>query len=151
MNWFKAASHSDRSGDILVSFDARWFEPIKNGEVNVIYRRRIPTSFSPKRLFVYIKTPMKCLIGWYEIEKIEKVSAEEAKKYMKDASIAESDLREYFEGYLEVGIYVVGDFYRLNNSMTLEELNNRTGFTPPQSFVALSHRATEFLSTSMGK
>ena len=60
-------------------------------------------------------------------------------------------MNDYFEGYDEIGLFVLDQFEEITNPIELTELKQEAGFNPPQSFVALSHRASGFLDKRMGK
>lgn len=149
LNWFKAENNEDRSGDILVPFDHRWRASFEEDRIRAIFRRRVPASFYPERLYVYITSPDKILLGYCEVQELRKVTLSEAKRYIAQANIDRQELENYFRGYEELGLYLVGSLKRLSPAFSLEELSEETGFTPPQSFVALSQRASAFLAQRM--
>ena len=144
-NWFRAEDLSDRSGDILVPFNHRWRTSFELDRIRAIFRRRVPASFRPRHLFVYVGSPEKVLLGYCEINELKKVALHEAEQYLEQACIDRNELEEYFRGYKGIGLYVVGSLNKLYSPLRLDELKEKTGFIPPQSFVALSHRASSFL------
>jgi predicted transcriptional regulator len=150
MNWFKAATVKERSGDILVPFNAKWLKLLMEDKISVIFRRRIPSSFEPKGLYIYINSPEKILIGFTNIDDTKKVIFSEAKILLEKARLTEEELQNYFLGYTNIGIYFIGPIRKFKTPIKLEELNKEMGFIPPQSFVALSHDASNYLSNRLG-
>lgn len=145
MNWFKAENDNDRSGDILVSFDAKWDAGFKNENIRYVFRKRVPTAFKPKDMYIYISSPIKTLIGRARIKSVKKLPADNSLEFAKGAAISQEELKEYIGTYEEVGIYEIDRIHLFSCPVPLDYLQSKTGFTPPQSFVALSHRASELL------
>ena len=145
-NWFKATSPSDRSGDILVSFDAKWRDLLTHQSLGCIVRRRYPKSFSPRRMYIYIGSPHSHLIGFVDVNDLCTITPKEGFQILAKTGLAKGELDAYFRGYERIGCYAVSPLALFKQPLPLDTLRARSGFSPPQSFVALSERASDWLA-----
>jgi predicted transcriptional regulator len=145
-NWFKATSPANRSGDILVSFDAKWLQVFTQGSVESIVRRRYPKSFAPRRMYLYIGSPHSCLIGFVNINGLRSIAPQDAEQIISSTNLTTNELNSYFAGYERIGCYAVSPVALFRSALSLDTLRVASGFSPPQSFVALSRRASDWLA-----
>jgi predicted transcriptional regulator len=145
LNSFKAQSEAERSGDILLSFASRWGKILRSDDVRFIFRRRYPSSFTLKRVFIYIASPFSEIIGSFTVKGIYQISLSEAAKISKDASIDMEELKKYFQGYVSLGCYAVHENEILKRPIKLFEIRETFSFFPPQSFIALSNVSSNWL------
>jgi predicted transcriptional regulator len=147
-NWFKAQTALDRSRDILIPFSSKWNGPLRTGSVSHIFRRRYPKAFCPKRAFVYVASPFSEILGMFQIAHLKPVTLSEALQLAQSAAISEAELRVYFTGYQSIGCYSVGDISLFRNPVTLATLRGVCRFYPPQGFISLSQKASEWLDNA---
>ena len=145
-NWFKASTPSERSGDILVSFDARWRAPLIEHPISSVLRRRVPKSFAPRRMYLYVGSPHSHILGHADVKDVSSLSLQEGLRALPTTGVTESELRAYFTGYPNIGCYLIGPVVTFARPLSRQELHAQSGFSPPQSFVALSFRASEWLA-----
>ncbi|TKB63230.1 MAG: hypothetical protein E8D47_13115 [Nitrospira sp.] len=144
-NWFRAESPVERSGDILVSFDPQWRDLLRDSSIGFVVRRRYPKVFLPRRMFVYICAPYSELIGFCSIKKLRRINLREGLQILGQSGLTREDLEAYFLGYEEIGCYSISHISLFRTPLSLESLRNQAGFSPPQSFVSLSRRASGWL------
>jgi predicted transcriptional regulator len=144
-NWFKASSPAERSGDILVSFDSHWHDLLREGTIEYVVRRRYPKAFSPRRMFFYVGAPHSELIGVSSIKQLRAINFKAGLRILGKSGLTRRDLESYLSGYPEIGCYDVSRITLFKQALSLEALRSRSGFSPPQSFVALSRRASDWL------
>lgn len=145
-NWFKAKSPTERSGDILVSFDSKWRHLLKGRTIEYVVRRRYPKSFSPRRMYLYVGSPHSELIGFANVNELRTITLKEGLQILGKTSLTKRELDSYFGGYEEIGCYTVSPTTLFKQPLSLDVLRTRSGFSPPQSFVALSERASDWLA-----
>lgn len=145
-NWFKADSIAERSGDILVSFDSKWRDLLMGNSIEYIVRRRYPKSFSPRRMYLYVGSPHSELIGFADIGQLRTITFNEGLQVLGEAGLTRYDLDSYFSGYEGLGCYALSGTTIFKQPLSLEALRSHSGFSPPQSFVALSQRASDWLA-----
>jgi predicted transcriptional regulator len=148
LNWFKAQTALDRSGDVLIPFSSKWHNPLRTGSITHIFRRRYPKAFFPKRAFVYVASPFSEILGMFSIAQLKQVSLSEALQLAQSAAISEAELRVYFDGYQSIGCYSVGDISLFRKPVTLGTLRDVCRFYPPQGFISLSQKASEWLDNA---
>lgn len=149
-NWFRAGSPVERSGDILVSFDPQWHDLLGDSSIDYVVRRRYPKAFSPRRMFVYIGAPYSELIGFCAIKNLREITLKQALGLLPRSGLTREDLEAYFLGYREIGCYSISHVSLFRTPLSLEILRSRSGFSPPQSFVSLSCRASSWLDEFHG-
>ena len=145
LNWFKADTPDDRSQDILVSFSSRWNDLLRNGSINLVFRRRYPKTLGAKRMFIYVGSPYSEIIGFSIIKDIKPMTFTEGIRLLDKAQITKPELEMYFQGYSSVGGYRVSKITLFDSPVSLQTLRGESGFSPPQSFVFLSKRASIWL------
>lgn len=142
---FKSQSASERSGDILVSFSSRWIDRLRGSSPRYIFRRRVPSSFVPRRVYVYVASPISEIIGFFTVKKIQQIVLSDALKISSEALIDVEELKKYFCGYDSVGCYIVQENLIFDEPIKLSELREHFVFFPPQSFVALSDGSSNWI------
>ena len=145
-NWFKADSIAERSRDILVSFDSKWRDLLMGHSIECIVRRRYPKSFSPRRMYFYVGSPHSELIGFADVNDLRTITFNEGLQILGKTGLTRRELDSYFSGYEGLGCYALSRTTIFKQSLSLETLRTRSGFSPPQSFVALSQRASDWLA-----
>ena len=133
--WFKAQSAAERSGDILVSFDARWRDSMSSGRIHYVLRRRYPKSFRPHRMYLYIGSPHSQLIGFTSINEVRPINFKEGLRILVASGLTRRELASYFSGYEKVGCYVISSVAVFKQPLALEILRARSGFVPPKALL----------------
>lgn len=137
-------STNDVPRSVVYSFNGRWEKPLISGKVEVFFRKRRPV-FMPSRVFFYVGVPVKKIIGFAEIRKIEPVDLEAAKRIKKSGAITDDELASYIGQDGTVSALWIGAPTIFLEPFTLSDLNERLGFNPPQSFSNVSTKFEDFL------
>lgn len=132
---------------VVYSFESRWADAIRQGEVRVFFRKRRPTRV-PARVFFYIGAPVKSIIGFADVEGISNASLIEAVALRDLGAITESELKRYIGQDGQVSAIRVGFPTIFTEPLQLSDLKERFSFNPPQSFSILSDA---FEATLMGQ
>ena len=122
-----------KSRSVVYSFEGRWEEPIRHGKVRVFFRKRRPVK-SPKRIFLYLGVPVKKIIGFADVQKIEPVRLDEAISARARGAITENELIKYIGENGTVHAIYIEKPTMFSQPFELSELNDQFGFSPPQSF-----------------
>ena len=117
---------------VLLSIRPIYADAIFVGEKTVEFRKNI---FSPSvsRVFVYSSSPIKKIIGYFDINHIEDSSPEVLwSKYQRFGHISREEYFEYYKGHsLAYGI-VIKDFHKFNTPIYPNDIF--TDFKAPQSY-----------------
>lgn len=150
-NELKAATPNDRSGEILVSFSSRWEEKIMGGGVKVVFRKKIPATFTPTRMYIYVGVPLCKIIAISDVVKAEFVDHGVALSLKDEGGISKKELLEYIGDIKKIGIYHIDNIFILEKPISMDYLIEKYDCKPPQSFFALSTNGSELLKLETSK
>lgn len=122
---------------VIYSFDGRWEEPLRRGDVRVFFRKRRPVRM-PSRVFIYLGVPVKAIIGSAKVESISAVTLDEAIAIRRDGAITENELIKYIGDKGSVHAIRIDEIKIFTKAFSLDELNRDFNFNPPQSFSIMS-------------
>jgi predicted transcriptional regulator len=126
--------------DILISIQPEYADQIMDGCKTVELRRRFAESVGQDaRLFIYSSNPVGAIIGCAKIDKVVRLPIKQIwKKFHKQACIEKGEFEKYFDG-VEFGFVVsLGDVTPLTELLIREDILDRWGIRPPQSYMYLS-------------
>ena len=121
------------STSVVYSFEGRWEEALRTGQVRVFFRKRRPTKL-PKRVFLYVGVPVKAIIGFADVESISSTSLNEAITIRSLGAITENELIRYIGQDGQVSAIRVSPPTLFVKPLELFELKEQFSFNPPQSF-----------------
>ena len=127
--------------DVVLSIRPVYTEHILAGRKTVELRRRFPMSAPNGTLaYIYSSSPVKAMVGAASIKDVLKLPVGEIWTEFKRTAFIERPLfDEYFEG-LDHGYALVFDTVTsFARPLPLDELRERFGFEPPQSFLYAKH------------
>lgn len=150
MNELKANSSDDSSEAIVISFDAKWGEILKQSSVTRVFRKRAPRSITPRFIYVYIGAPVSALIGRCEVSALEWLPTKEALTLASDGAISEDELRRYAGDYDALAVYTVDPIEACRSPLSFSHLQETFAFSPPQSFFVLSKTGQHQLDEAAG-
>ena len=146
----KSQNNQDASDSILVSFSAKWAEPISDGSVLQVFRKRGPKSTSPKWVYVYAGTPIKAIVGRLPVTQLRQITIEESLALADEGAIDRKELQEYAGEYSTMFVFSVGKFEPAYKLVPVSKLKVDYGFSPPQSFLILSEKGKIALDALCG-
>jgi predicted transcriptional regulator len=144
------AVNDELSIGIVVSFDARWLEPISEGHIRLVLRKRVPRSALPKWMYIYINNPASVLLGRAPIKKTLTMSRAEALKRQDELVLTNGEISDYLRGSDAIGAYELGRTEIARNPLRLNWLQENMAFHPPQSFFYLASAAQAFIDKHAG-
>ena len=97
-------------------------------------------------MFIYVGSPISKIVGYAPIRETERISKEDAFEFADKAALNKLDIADYCRNLTDLGCYVIGSIKLFKQSITLVELQELSGFNPPQSFLFMSKKATKWLS-----
>ena len=123
--------------DVVLSIKPQYSSQILKGKKTIELRRRFPVKVPKGTIaFIYSTNPDKALVGFAEIDSVEKESVSNIwREHRKAACISKSEFDQYFSGQ-EFGFAL--RFRRakpFKEAINLVNLRERFGFEPPQSFL----------------
>jgi predicted transcriptional regulator/DNA-binding XRE family transcriptional regulator len=134
--------------DVVLSIRPRYTEKILEGRKTVELRRRFPVSAPGGTVaYIYATSPVRAMVGFAEIKNVLKLPVSQIWTEFEDtAFIEKSDFDSYFNG-LEFGFALLfEDVKSFSRAIPLDELRERFGFEPPQSFLYASRDLRKALS-----
>lgn len=134
----KSQNNNDASDSILVSFDAKWAEPLAEDSVSQVFRKRGPKSTSPNWVYVYAGTPIKAIIGRLPVMRLKQLTIKESLALADEGALKIKELQEYAGEYSSLFVFTVGKFQPAFRPAPYSKLKEDYGFAPPQSFLILS-------------
>ena len=146
---FKARTPIE-GASVVISFASRWLTPLVEGRVHAVIRRQFPKARQPAWLYAYVASPVSELVLRAEVKSITQVNLDESLRYSSELLLSRGEIATYFEGYEEMGLYLLGLSTPSRTSLKLGRLQEAGRFSPPQSFLYLSSEGREFLDSSCG-
>ena len=134
--WSPARSTGEITRDVVFSIPPGHANKILSGEKTVELRRRFTEELSPGGLaMIYSTSPTRALTGVAEIHDVQKLRLNDLwKQHRSNFCVRKDDFEAYFSG-LERGYAIVLKAAKpLRRPISLQELRDRCGFAPPQSF-----------------
>ncbi len=143
-------SEDDASSSLLIPFDQKSLQPIRDREISVFFRKRGPKTFTPNSVFIYIAAPASRLIGRAAIESFSFMRLDKAVRHCADGGLNETELRDHSGGYPELAEFTLKRFEEAPTTPTSVQLSKDYDFHPPQSLVRLSGTGRTTLEAALG-
>lgn len=139
--------------DVVFSIKPEYSQKIVTGEKTIELRRRFPISVpAGTTALIYETSPTRALSGIAEIGKVYRFSPTEIWKNFRDqACITRKDFDAYFDGINFAFAIELRHGRPLQRPLELNELRERFGFEPPQSFLYATQRMREALLNERAK
>ena len=127
----------EEARDFVLSIRPQYSEKIMEGRKTVELRRRFPMSTSKGSIvYIYSTSPVRAMVGSAQISDVIKMPVAEIwKQYSDCAFIKKEDFDVYFSGVTEGYALEFSNVRPLPRPLKLNELRERFGFQPPQSFL----------------
>lgn len=119
--------------DIILSLYPKNIEKIASGIKKFEFRRSIYKNSSVKKAYIYATSPVKKIVGYFEIVQVISGTPEQIwKKCGEFSGTTKESLMKYFEGKNTVYALEIDDFKYLQNPIDPKGYINN--FYPPQFF-----------------
>ena len=138
MSDFHSRNKADISETVVFSFEDRWKQPILGNEVNVFFRKRVPTSSVPRQVLFYISSPTSSIVGFARILSIAKVTKAVAVEHRLAGAISELELTRYMSNRDDIHMITMADQHIFGHQVPLAKLLSLGIFHPPQNFFFFS-------------
>jgi predicted transcriptional regulator len=134
--------------DLLVSLHPRHAANILSGEKTVELRRRFPEQHARGALaLIYSTAPVQAIVGITRIKDVLKLPVSRIRKqYGTAACVSRAEVEAYFSGLREGYVILLEEARSLKRQLTIEDLYNRFGIVPPQSYRYLTGGCIALLS-----
>ena len=129
---------------VIYSFQSRWEKLLKTRKIKVFFRKKKP-KLHPQRIYFYVGWPSMKIIGYSKVIKIQNVNLDEAKLLLSEGKISEEELVKYIGFTDNVHAFWLNKPTILPTPLESSDLNNRFGFTPPQSFCKMQTGMEEYI------
>lgn len=129
---------NDKSGNaVIYSFKSKWVQPLKDGNVELFFRKRAP-SRTPTRILLYVGSPISSIIGYAEVTSMEKLSPNAALKLAEKGAIDKSELSNYLNDATSVtGIWIARPSIYMR-PLSIQDIREVINFHPPQNFMQIN-------------
>ncbi|MEL7536069.1 MAG: helix-turn-helix domain-containing protein [Pseudomonadota bacterium] len=133
--------------DVVLSIKPVYSERILAGEKTVELRRRFPATAPNGALaYIYSTSPVKAIVGTASIQDVLKLPVEQIwTEFESTAFIERSHFDKYFDGVDHGFALVFDDVRAFTRPLPLNELREKFGFEPPQSFLYAKHELRKAL------
>lgn len=134
--------------NILISIRPEYANQIMDGCKTVELRRRFTKEINTKtRLFIYSSGPVGAIVGSVRIDKVTELPVKQIwKQFGQAACIEKTDFENYFDG-IKFGLALsLGKVTALDEVVDKEDMLDRWGIRPPQSYMYLSAEIASAIS-----
>jgi predicted transcriptional regulator len=114
-------------------------------KIFAVFRKRVPITFLPSMLYMYINNPSSRVIGKAKIKKIDLVDISTAISLSSSACISGEEIKSYIGNSSKLGVYLLDTFVVAPTPATLRAIRKYMKFYPPQSFLILSRQSKALL------
>ncbi len=122
---------------VAYSFKAKWLNLIQQNQIKLFFRKNAPAK-KPDRVYFYVGSPHKSIVGLAKITSIDWVSKDEALALCNEGCIDHSELDIYIGHKNKVHVIRIGQIFLFNSFACLDQIQQRVIFHPPQSFCFVS-------------
>ncbi|MCT8970710.1 helix-turn-helix domain-containing protein [Microbaculum marinisediminis] len=126
--------------DVVLSVRPIYSEKILEGKKTVELRRRFPISAASGTVaYIYSTSPVRAMVGSAQIDDVIKMPVKEIwDRFGGMAQIDRVEFESYFEGVRDGVALKISNARAFSRPKNLDELRQRFGFEPPQSFLYVS-------------
>ena len=138
----KIAKKDDVQNGILMSIRPEFAEKIKSGEKTIEIRKYFNTNLQGRKLTIYSSRPFQNLLGYADIDKVEKNSPEVTwNKYKDKIACSEKEFAEYTFDSKQIYSIFLKNFNNFTTPVPLNQLSFLvdTDLKPPQSYYKLEN------------
>ena len=146
MGTFKLAPKDHESvAGLICSFDSHWREPIQEGLVKVVFRKKKLVRSIPEWLYAYMNSPVSSITARMRIAEASVMATSEAIDLAAEGDIPAESLRSYAGSYAELFVFRVKDVEVAKVPISKSILASKYAFCPTPNFIHISERGVETL------
>lgn len=146
----RPANPDDRSNAVILSFGAKWADPIKRGATTWVIRKRVPLVTKPEFVYFHVNAPVSAIIARGRVGTIERVPAAFAAEHHEDLDMTKSDVLSYVGNVPTIGLFRFDKIQVAPKAATLAELSEVLEYFAPQSFSFVSRAALPIIDKACG-
>ncbi len=136
--------------NVLLSINPPYAEAILKGEKKYEFRRTIFKRRGIEKIYLYVNSKVKKIVGSFEIDGVIKGTPEEIWEKCHDSGgISKEDFFKYFEGSEDAYAIKIKNVERFPEPIDPYTNNIFKNFTAPQSFYYLRHDLGEGRSPNL--
>ncbi|MET1755524.1 hypothetical protein ABVV53_08635 [Novosphingobium sp. RD2P27] len=146
----RPANADDRSNAVILSFGAKWADPIKRGATTWVIRKRVPLVTKPEFVYFHVNAPVSAIIARGRVGTIERVSANFAAEHHQYLEMTKSDILSYVGDSPTIGLLKFESVEIAPKVATMSELIKMLEYFAPQSFSFVSRKALPIIDKACG-
>lgn len=129
---------------VVFSFFYKWEVLLRSGDVKLFFRKRCPSQLPP-RVYFYIGSPLKQLIGSAAVKRIDRLSKIDALSVANYGRISIDELSEYIGQSSSVGALWIDDLDFFERPISADQMMHEIGLSPPQNFQKISSQSESLI------
>ncbi|WP_143738536.1 hypothetical protein [Erythrobacter colymbi] len=122
---------------VVYSFFSKWESLLRSGKVKLFFRKRCPAHLPP-RVYFYIGSPKKQLIGSAAVTRIDRISKDDALSLAHHGCISGDELSDYIGMSKSVAALWIDDLDFFRHPLSANQIMDEIGLSPPQNFQKIS-------------
>lgn len=146
----RPANPNDRSNAVILSFGAKWADPIKSCATTWVIRKRVPLVTKPEFVYFHVNAPVSAIIARGRVGTIERVSATFAAEHHQYLGMTKSDILSYVGNAPTIGLFKFESIEIAPKAATISELTEMLEYFAPQSFSFVSREALPIIDKACG-
>ena len=146
----RPANPDDRSNAVILSFGAKWANPIKRGAITWVIRKRVPLVTKPEFVYFHVNAPVSAIIARGKVGTIERVSATFAAEHHQYLEMTKGDILSYVGNCPTIGLLRFESIDIAPKAATITELTQTLEYFAPQSFSFVSREALPIIDKACG-
>lgn len=146
----RPANPDDRSNAVILSFGAKWADPIKRGAITWVIRKRVPLVTKPEFVYFHVNAPVSAIIARGKVGTIERVSATFAAEHHQYLEMTKDDILSYVGNSPTIGLFKFENIEIAHKAATISELTQTLEYFAPQSFSFVSREALPIIDKACG-
>lgn len=120
---------------LLISIKPQYVTLIKSGEKTYELRRKCPKVTEGDLALVYESSPTMSLVGAFTVGAvIQNAPSTLWRKIGKECGVTHREFMAYFQGCETASAIEIGQYWELENRVSLSQLRKRVKIEPPQSY-----------------
>jgi len=138
---------NDVSNAIILTFHGKWYLPLIQGDVTLVFRKYLPADFTPSLVYAYVCAPTSAIVARMDVLLYESLPAREVIELAEEGLHSRNELRSYAKDFSELQIMRFGATRVAKNVITQKTLTEKYQFWPASTFIPLSSKGVKTLDS----